>query len=108
MDINQLTAWVAGRLEAAEWFVGVDKGPTNAYIFIFLQVPEADMISANRLTTVANNGVHERGTWHFGGYAAVRGFADTLWPYLTPAAKRHFNDNIREYKRLKKALRHRE
>lgn len=106
MDINQLTAWVAGRLEAAEWFVGVEKGPTGKpYIFVYLELPQVDEITVNRLTRVANNGtLAGTNRWHFGGYAAVRGFAQTLWPYLTPAAKRQFNQAIKQYKTMKAGL----
>ena len=105
MDINQLTAWVAGRVEGAgEFWVTTEIG-RKPYMAIAIQLNDVgDEMTANRLSVVANNGSLEGQTWHPGGYAAVRGFVETLWPYLTPETKRRINDAIKFYKQKKAAL----
>lgn len=105
MDTNQLTAWVAGRIEASSSEVYVTEGPTKPYVAIGIDIP-GDEAMANRFTTIANNGTYDGRYWHLGGYAAIRGFAQTMWPYLSPAARQGFNKAFRTYKKLKAGLKH--
>lgn len=105
MDINQLTAWVAGYFEATgAIIIGTDQGPSGkTYATI-----EVDVIlsphnrSGERFLQVAGNGTLEDTSWRLGGYAAVRGFVETLWPYLTKDSKQYINTELKRFK-LKKA-----
>lgn len=106
MDINQLTAWVAGCFEATGVIiVSPEVGPTGKpYAAITIEVILPPRSTAGeRFIMAVNNGTVEGTAWRLGGYAAVRGFAQTLWPYLTPDTKRYINDELKRFK-LKKAM----
>lgn len=105
MDINQLTAWAAGCFEATGVvMITPEEGPTGKpYVGIAVEVilpPRRD--AAERFLMVANNGNAEGSAWTLGGYAAVRGFVQTLWPYLTRDSKQYINDELKRFK-IKKA-----
>lgn len=106
MDTNQLTAWVAGCFEATGVIiVSSSIGPTDkpyATIGVEVILPPGNESAGKRFLKVANNGTVNGSAWHLGGYAAVRGFLATIWPYLTPRSKHHYNEEIKRFK-IKKA-----
>lgn len=105
MDINQLTAWVAGCFEATGVIIITpEEGPTGKpYVGVMVEVILPPRNAAGeRFLKAVNNGTVDGTAWRLGGYAAVRGFAQTLWPYLTRDTKQYINDELKRYK-VKKA-----
>lgn len=101
MNTKELMAWSAGVIEGCGVLsVSIEQGPTRMYHAIDLLVPLDNSQQIKRLTIAANNGSVSKMPkgFHLGGYAAIRGFLEELWPYLSPAKKKEFNGELKRYK----------
>jgi hypothetical protein len=101
MNRKELLIWSAGVIEGCGILaVSIQQGPTRMYHAIDLLVPLNDSRQIRRLTIAANNGSVSKMPkgFHLGGHAAVRGFLEDLWPYLSPAKKKEFNAELKRYK----------
>jgi hypothetical protein len=104
MNRQELLAWSAGVIEGCGVIAcSIEQGPIRMYHAIDLLVPVSDSAQIRRLTIAAGNGSVSREPLGFalGGPAAIRGFLEELWPYLSAGKKKEFNAELRRFKYLK-------
>lgn len=108
MNHDQLLAWCAGMVDG----VGViacthEVGPTRKHVSIMLAVAAGEGQGIERFITAAGNGgASERSSslFELGGYNAIHGFIEDLWPYLTQASRSEINAEFRRFKQLQAGL----
>lgn len=104
MTEKELLIWAAGVVEGAGVVaVHIVQGPMKIYPALSLLVPLSDSSQIRRMTIAAGNGnVSKTPTgFELSGYAAVRGFVEQLWPYLTVAKRREINMEMKRLKLMK-------
>ena len=103
---HELMVWCAGVVEGCGIITATtEEGPTGKqYAALTLHVPISHESQINRFMIAANNGTHEHGLWELSGSAAVKGFLQSIWTWLTPEGKSYFNEQIRKFKELQQKL----
>lgn len=101
-----MLAWVAGLLDGCgAYIIEPQEGPTKKYVSICINFPTGEEDQWKRLESVVGNGMSVTGRgWEISGYAAVRGFLDTIWPYMSPSGRHQANEAIKFYKNARDNL----
>lgn len=99
---RDLLIWAAGVLDGCGMVAcTVESGPNgHMYHALTLLVPLADAEQIRRLTIAAGNGSVSREPVGFelGGKAAVKGFLEAVWQWLSPGTRKRFNIELRRFK----------
>lgn len=106
MNTEELASWTAGMIEGVGVLAAtIEQGPSGReYAAIGLYVAFNSPEHEARLSTAMGNGgtTQEYPTvWQLGGYAAIKGFLPTIWPFLTPSTRSAFNAELRKFKQMK-------
>lgn len=102
---DTLYAWCAGMFDGVGLVaVTPEEGPGGKhYHALTFEVIGIDEDKGDRFLRAAGNGEYDAsiGVYTISGFAAVRGFVQALWPYLTRQSRARVNESIRHYKRYR-------